>query len=236
VVAKYTPSFAKNVVRRSLRSILDPHPGRSEIARVWAFFDSRCAYCGVVIALGSKYAHLDHLVPENSGGSNHISNRVPSCANCSEKEKREMDWAVFLQQKNPDPSTCSERERIIRDWLSQNAPLGQRPDSRTIALLNGEVQKVIHSYDAALGRIREYASLCGRASLIADCAQDRIAREFPNLYHFGPAANSEQIKRHAAIFSADLIRALAANTSEPPERRLARENVETPLGSFILND
>ena len=70
---------------------------------------------------------------------------------------------------------------------------------------------------------------------MTDSIQDRIAGEFPNLYHFGPATNRAQIERFRSIFSADLIRALAAAT-EPPERRLGREDVETPLGTFVLND
>jgi len=73
-------------------------------------------------------------------------------------------------------------------------------------------------------------------TLMADSIQDRIASEFPNLYHFGPATNRAQIERFRTIFSADLIRGLAASTPEPRERRLGRETVQTPLGSFVLND
>lgn len=71
---------------------------------------------------------------------------------------------------------------------------------------------------------------------MADGIPERIANEFPNLYHFGPATNRTQIERFRTIFSADLIRTLAATDSERSSRRRAPENVESPLGSFVLND
>ena len=71
---------------------------------------------------------------------------------------------------------------------------------------------------------------------MASGIQDRIASEFPCLYHFGPVANRAQIERCRTLFSADLIRAFGATTLEPPERRLRRADVETSFGNFVLND
>jgi len=76
-------------MRRSLQAVVDPHPSDEEIAEVSQFFGGLCAYCGKSIALRSKDMHLDHLESETPGGSNHISNPVPSCATCNEKEKNE---------------------------------------------------------------------------------------------------------------------------------------------------
>lgn len=71
---------------------------------------------------------------------------------------------------------------------------------------------------------------------MAESVQDRFATEFPNLYHFGPASNGDQINRVRAILSSDLIRALSVGEFESPKRRLGQETISTPLGSFILND
>jgi hypothetical protein len=71
---------------------------------------------------------------------------------------------------------------------------------------------------------------------MAHTIQDEIANEFPNLYHFGPATNRAQIELFRSIFSADLIRGFGARSPKPPVRRLGREVVHTPLGSFLLND
>src|SRR6185369_7708944 len=92
--AKFTPSFAKNVIRRSVRTVLDKHPSDAEVMRLWHHFNDRCAYCNESIPPGSTQARLDHLV---SGGTNHISNRVPACARCNDEEKREAPWEQFLE-------------------------------------------------------------------------------------------------------------------------------------------
>lgn len=65
---------------------------------------------------------------------------------------------------------------------------------------------------------------------------DKIADNFPRLYHFSPAQNRAQIERLRAILSADLIRALSPGTYGQPERRLKRESIETPIGALLLND
>jgi CRISPR/Cas system Type II protein with McrA/HNH and RuvC-like nuclease domain len=104
------------MLRRSLRAVVDPHPGDSVIAELWSFFDGRCAYCGTAVAVGSKNAHLDHLEPDSSGGSNHISNRVPSCADCNEKEKRELPWLEFLRKKADSIHVLEARRERILAW------------------------------------------------------------------------------------------------------------------------
>jgi hypothetical protein len=71
---------------------------------------------------------------------------------------------------------------------------------------------------------------------MSDALQEQIAQRFPQLYHFGPVANRAQIERLRTILSSDLIRALSAIAGDAPNRRLDREPVETPLGTFLLND
>src|SRR3954465_153879 len=96
--AKYTPSQAKNFIVRSLRAVVDRHPSPTDRRHLWTHFDSRCAYCGGFTPLDDKGSHLDHLA---SGGTNHISNRVPACAQCNEVEKRDKPWEPFLRTKSP---------------------------------------------------------------------------------------------------------------------------------------
>jgi hypothetical protein len=65
--------------------------------------------------------------------------------------------------------------------------------------------------------------------------QHQIAAKFPFLFHYGPVTNLEQIERHKAIFSTQIIRTFAGqhnHGTKPPGREL----IKTPLGNFTLND
>jgi hypothetical protein len=54
----------------------------------------------------------------DSGGFNHISNRVPACPRCNEHEKRDMDWQQFLQQKSgSDEAVRARRQAKIEEWM-----------------------------------------------------------------------------------------------------------------------
>jgi CRISPR/Cas system Type II protein with McrA/HNH and RuvC-like nuclease domain len=115
-----TPGYVKNMIRRSVREIVEPSPTKKDEQKIWDFFGSGCAYCGKKLNKGYKEGHIDHLVSSSLGGSNHISNRVLSCANCNEKEKLDMPWEKFLTQKNPDKSIASRRKDKILKWLSMH--------------------------------------------------------------------------------------------------------------------
>lgn len=54
-------------------------------------YDGRCHWCGQKIS-GSP--HADHLIPLSRGGTNTISNIVPSCATCnlSKNDKLPHEW------------------------------------------------------------------------------------------------------------------------------------------------
>lgn len=115
-----TPGYVKNMIRRSLREICDPSPKKKDEKFIWDFFDSECAYCGKKLDKAKKEGHLDHLVSSAIGGSNCLSNRVLSCANCNEKEKLDMPWEEFLGQKNPEKSMASRRKDKILKWMNMN--------------------------------------------------------------------------------------------------------------------
>ncbi len=154
MASRFSPSLAKNMMRRSLRAVIDPHPGHDEIARAWEFFGRQCIYCGKAIDLGSKEMHLDHLDSETIGGANHISNRVPACATCNEKEKRELPWAEFLERKSSSPEVHKTRRQKILDWMNQFPPAARRLDEELVRRVGGEIEQVIAAYDLALERLR----------------------------------------------------------------------------------
>src|SRR3954463_3411962 len=110
-------AWAKNVVRRVLWSALEKDIVPNDRDGMLVHFNGCCAYCGV--ELGAKW-HADHLV---SGGTNHISNRVPSCAKCNEHEKRERGWVEFLTEKCAgDAAQLLERQSRIFVWRERHGP------------------------------------------------------------------------------------------------------------------
>lgn len=57
-----TPAYVKNIIRRSLREVVDPSPSKAEVKQIWEFFDSKCVYCGKELHKEKKEGHIDHLV------------------------------------------------------------------------------------------------------------------------------------------------------------------------------
>ncbi len=154
MASKFRPSMAKNMFRRSLRAVVDPHPNDEEVAELWLFFGGECVYRGVQISVGNKDAHLDHLESETTGGTNHISNRVPSCASCNEKEKREMPWLQFLEKKVPAPDLLEARRQKILAWQGRFPRELWRVDDAVGQQLREEIEKAVAAYDVALQRLR----------------------------------------------------------------------------------
>lgn len=115
-----TPGYVKNMIRRSLREIVDPSPTKKDEERIWEFFNSECAYCGKPLSKLQKQGHIDHLFPSSLGGPNHISNRVLSCATCNEAEKLDGAWQEFMVQKNRDPAVLRARIAKIHEWQKLN--------------------------------------------------------------------------------------------------------------------
>jgi len=111
-----TPCYVKNIIRRSLREVVDPSPSKKDKRKIWEFFNSECAYCGKKLRKEHKEGHIDHLVTSSLGGSNYISNRVLSCASCNEEEKLDMPWGKFLIQKNPNQNLLAKRKEKILHW------------------------------------------------------------------------------------------------------------------------
>ncbi len=135
-----TPGYVKNMIRRSLREIVDSSPTKEEEERIWQFFDSECAYCGKPLRKLKKEGHIDHLFPASLGGVNHISNRVLSCATCNEAEKLDGAWQEFILRKNQDQEVVRTRVSKIREWQKLNgAPVLDKNKLREIERLGESV-------------------------------------------------------------------------------------------------
>lgn len=122
----------KQVLMRLLFSgkataIFDPLPPKSEIDKIWAYFESDCAYCGKQIERTPRTGHLDHLVPSAECGSNNIHNHALACDRCNGDEKREESWQSFLERKSEDAKILHPRKQKIDFWLSKAPPIVMSP-------------------------------------------------------------------------------------------------------------
>jgi hypothetical protein len=147
-------------MRRGLRFLIDPDPEPADRRRVWAHFQSRCAYCDR--SLADSEGDLDHLVSAAQRGGNSLANRVLSCKPCNAEEKRDQEWSKFLTSKCKDQYTLTARRARIQQWIELN---GGHPvvDEDTLELLNAEAKRVTDEYDAACRRIREHLRAKNRA-------------------------------------------------------------------------
>lgn len=159
-----SPGYVKNMIRRSLREILDPSPTKSQVKTIWIHFDSKCVYCGKELDRSKKEGHIDHLVPASQGGSNHISNRVLSCAICNEKEKLDSPWNEFLDRKAPDPTVRRSRRSAIQKWQQFHGGPDQRLDSETLLSLETASYEAVQAYDRIVDRMRNVDQAAKRGS------------------------------------------------------------------------
>lgn len=107
------------------------------------------AYCGQEL---ESRAHIDHLIGIDKGGLNHLSNRVPACPNCNEKEKKDSDWREFLKSKSEKQNKFKIREKRILAWIAQheeNRP--QIPSS-----LREEWQKEVEKVEQTINHAYQY--------------------------------------------------------------------------------
>lgn len=152
-MGKTTPSMAKNAIRRALIGVVNPHPNPSQIGSLWEFFESSCAYCAKPLVRGTRDAHVDHIVPVQDGGINHISNCVLSCPVCNGDEKREEHRESFLRRKAPDDFEFAARKDRIERWVAACAPAAPR-DAILLETVSREIEAVISTFDRELENIR----------------------------------------------------------------------------------
>ncbi|MGA2705175.1 MAG: HNH endonuclease signature motif containing protein [Isosphaeraceae bacterium] len=150
-MAKYATTSAKNIMKRSLHAILSPHPTDSEVAALWNYFVSACAYCGIQLDKAARNGHMDHVVPSSRGGTNSIFNHVLSCGRCNGDAKREATWETYLAQAVPDLTVRSERAAKITQWLARATPATPPfADPRVDAVIN----RALEAFDQAVTELR----------------------------------------------------------------------------------
>lgn len=114
------PAWVKNISRRVLWAALEADITKEDRRAMAEFFGGKCAYCET--SLDSRW-HADHLLPVDSGGYNHVSNRVPACPRCNEHEKRDMEWLRFLEIKSGgDADLLAKRRARIEHWAHARTP------------------------------------------------------------------------------------------------------------------
>jgi len=151
-----TPSLAKNLMRRSLRQLVDPELTAGEKQRIREYFRYRCAYCD--IQLEGVGHDIDHLISASLGGGNAIANRVLSCKPCNAKEKRDSNWVEFLNKKAPVPIVFEQRKSKIDAWVEMNGGHPALEENLMIAIEEG-VRRTSEEYDIACSRIRDLRSV-----------------------------------------------------------------------------
>lgn len=147
------PAWVKNISRRVLWAAFEADISKADRAAMSEFFDARCAYCET--ELPSKW-HADHLLSVDSGGFNHVSNRVPACPRCNEHEKREMDWTLFLEQKsNGEAGVLQARRARIESWMKLRKPTDIPVTAEQRAAWKHEVELLADAIDAAWKRLKD---------------------------------------------------------------------------------
>lgn len=88
--------------------------------QVFNKFKGHCAYCG--IALPNRW-HVDHLEPVERGGTDRLSNLMPSCISCNnyktvftlEEFRRELNLIPGRLRKHQSTFRIAERFELIAD-------------------------------------------------------------------------------------------------------------------------
>jgi hypothetical protein len=145
---KYTVAQARNLMRRAVAEIVDPGP--TSIDELWDYFESRCAYCDVMLVRGDRDAHTDHA--ERDGG-NHIGNLVLACGRCNGDEKRDEPWLEFLRRKSPDSETFDRSESRILGWFALH-PREVRAQSAEVDAVRRRCENLIDEFGVACGDLR----------------------------------------------------------------------------------
>lgn len=86
---------AASKLRRARSRGAQGNYSRADLHILWMLFDEACAYCAEPTPF--TLIHAEHVTPLARGGSNSITNLLPSCAPCN-SDKRDL----LLNEWNPD--------------------------------------------------------------------------------------------------------------------------------------
>jgi hypothetical protein len=146
------PAWLKNISRRVLWASLEKDISRADRQAMEEFFEGKCAYCES--PLTARW-HADHLLSVDSGGFNHLSNRVPSCPRCNEHEKREMPWVQFLERKcGGDAQLIRMRRSRIERWMERSKFEKPPVSEAQRQAWRNEIEQLAIAIDAAWSRLK----------------------------------------------------------------------------------
>lgn len=153
-----SPSIAKNQMGRAIESILDPMPRRKD--EIWAYFESRCAYCGTPLSKTDREGHIDHAT---SGDGNHLGNLVLACSPCNGDEKLDTDWRGFLDQKVSDPHERRVRMARIEAWQTLHPRLTWTPTAE-VESIHAELREMVVAFGIKCAELRQAVAAAKAAS------------------------------------------------------------------------
>jgi hypothetical protein len=136
-----------NQMARAISELVDRPPTKAQRARLNAYFDGCCCYCGE----RSPSPHLDHADPS---GGNGVGNRLLACPRCNSKEKRDLHWQAFLRTKcGADVALFDERNAKIMSWIKSNASVPSSL-SPAVEMAHAEALRAMSAYRTAYERLR----------------------------------------------------------------------------------
>lgn len=103
---KYTPSMAKNKMKRSLVAIYDPLPTKKEVETLWEYFNSSCATCN---GDGKREENWDTF----------LKKRVSSESAYNENYATIKNWLSKSGDSPRDQEFINKGENIISDALAK---------------------------------------------------------------------------------------------------------------------
>jgi 5-methylcytosine-specific restriction endonuclease McrA len=76
-----------------------------------------CVYCGKKMRQGSKLLTIDHVQPQQLGGTNAARNLVTACKNCnsSKQNKSLRGFLAFLRAQKVDTTDVPKRVRAAQN-------------------------------------------------------------------------------------------------------------------------
>ena len=146
---RIAPGDAKNIIRRALRTVVDPSPTARDVSALWTHFQNACAYCGTALERARREGQIDHFIPTSAGGSNHIGNRVLSCGPCNGNEKQNANGWKFLEQKVLDQVLLRQRRERIESWIARHPH-----NAVDVTLLEQETERALAAFETAVSNLR----------------------------------------------------------------------------------
>jgi hypothetical protein len=100
-----TPTMRRVLRRKKLKNLVLYEYSKTDLDRLLARFNSRCAYCGVSLYIENNTRnsslHWDHVVPLFRGGTDSIGNILPACRTCNTSKgiKTLTEWRMWKRRK-----------------------------------------------------------------------------------------------------------------------------------------